>query len=78
MKAASSNINKDSASERPLSSPLDTAFICEPLLYRKDSLLSSVHFCYNQEGKLACITLTLVTKFLAVSCLVAITNMFLS
>ena len=50
IKAAASNIKSDRASERPLSSPLDTAFICEPLLYLKDSLLSSVHFCFNQEG----------------------------
>ena len=49
-----------------------------PNLKTSDILLSSTLFCFNQEGKLACITLTLVTKFLAVSCLVAITKMFLS
>ena len=78
MKAASSSINNDRASERPLSSPLETALICEPFLYLRDNLLSSVHFCFNQLGRLACMTRTLVTRFFAVSCFVAITKIFLS
>ena len=45
---ASSNTKSDNASERPESSLDETAFTCEPFLYRKDSLLSSIHFCFNQ------------------------------
>ena len=48
------------------------------ILYLNDNLLSSTHLCFNQLGRLACITLTFVTKFLATSCLVAITKIFLS
>ena len=76
--AASSIINKDKASERPDSSELATALIWEPFLYRNDNLLSSTQGCFNQPGKLACITLTFVTKFFAVSCFVAMTKIFLS
>ena len=78
MNAASSSINNDRASERAASGPDATAFICEPLTYRNDNLLSSTHLCFHQLGKFACITRTFVTKFFATSCLVAITNIFLS
>ena len=78
MNAASSRINKDSASERPASLLLATALICDPLANCNDSLLSVVHTPRNHTGKFACINRTLVTRFFAVSCLVAITRMFLS
>ena len=48
--AASSNTNKDSASERPASPAADVALICEPLEYLKDNLLSSIAVCFNHDG----------------------------
>ena len=72
--AASSNTKRDSASERPASPAAEVAFIWEPFEYLKDSLLSSTVVCFNHDGKYWFITRTFVTRFLATSCLVAITN----
>ena len=41
IKAASSMISSESASERAESAAADTAFICDPFLKRSDNLLSS-------------------------------------
>ena len=76
--AASSIINSDKASDLPASPELDTAFTWDPLEKRNDNLLSSTQLPFNHPGNPSCITLTLVTKFLATSCLVAITRIFLS
>ena len=78
MNAASSSINKDRASERPADSFEAIAFICEPFANRNESLFVSSTFVFNQDGNPSYITLTLVTRFLAVSLPVAITRMFLS
>ena len=44
----------------------------------KLNLLSSVQAFLNQVGRLVCIKRTFVTRFFAVSCLVATTRIFLS
>ena len=78
MKAASSIINREMASDLPASLAADTAFIWDPFLSRRANLLFSIKPNYNQEGKPSYINFTFVTKFLAVSCLVATTNIALS
>jgi hypothetical protein len=67
-------ISNDNASERAPVVADDTALICEPFLNFNDSLLSASTVPFSQLGKLSCITRTLVTKFFATSCVVAITN----
>ena len=74
MNAASSITNNDNASDRPAVPVLDTALTCDPFLNLKLNLLSSNVLPLSQLGKLSCITLTLVTKFFATSCVVAITK----
>ena len=78
MNAASSIISKESASERPASGVAAIALICEPFSNRRESLLSSADGTFIHEGKLSNITLTFVTRFLATSCLIAITRMLKS
>jgi len=78
MNAASSRISNDKPSERAASSEDVSATTCEPFLYLRESLLSSIHVDFNHVGRLACITRTLVTKLRAFYCFVAITKIFLS
>ena len=76
--AASSIINRDSASERVASPADETALHCEPLTNLSESRLSSSVSNFSHDGKFSYITLTLVTRFFAVFCVVAITRIFLS
>ncbi len=56
----------------------EVALIWEPLLNRRVNLLFSSNGILSQDGKFSYINRTLVTMFLAVSCLVAIQSTFLS
>ena len=76
MKAASSIIRRERASERAASLAADTAFICEPFLKRSESLLSSITDVFSHDGRLSYMTLAFVTRFLAVSCFVAMIRIF--
>ena len=78
MNAASSIINSDNASERPADSFDAIALICEPFVNLIDNLFISSVEVFNHCGNPSYITLTLVTRFFAVSLPVAITKMFLS
>ena len=76
--AASSIINKDTASDLPASPAAETALTCDPLVNLNVNLLFSSCGTLNHDGKLSYMNFTLVTMFLAVSCLVAKQSTFLS
>jgi hypothetical protein len=78
IKAASSIRSRDTASDLAASALDDLAVIFDPLVNRKLSLFFSKDPTFSQDGKFSYINCTFVTRFLAVACVVARVNTFLS
>ena len=78
MKAASSIISKDTASDRAESEFEDLACILDPLARWRDNLLFSIASTFNHDGKFSHMNFTLDTILRAVAWVVARASMFLS